>query len=241
MNQTSKLILSHKDVQEMLDSMLRDSGPWWDFFYEDRTKKVPFFVHVPDENLKQYMDSNLIPIGKVLELGCGPGRNAIYLAEQGCQVDAVDISSEAIKWARERAKDLSAVIEFLCCDIFSLPIQAESYEFVYDSGCFHHIAPHRRMSYVELVSKALQPGGHFALSCFTDGPNNPATQGSMLSDWDVYKLGSLKGGLGYSPDKLKAIFHEFEPIEIRKMKKIEQPAEVFGESFLWTALFRKKT
>lgn len=41
--------------------------------------------------------------GRVLELGYGNGRNAVYLAGQGCHADAVDFSAKAIGWARERA------------------------------------------------------------------------------------------------------------------------------------------
>ncbi|TKH08784.1 SAM-dependent methyltransferase, partial [Bacillus wiedmannii] len=44
----------------------------------------------------------------------------------------------------------------------------------------------------------------------------------------------------YSEEKLRDIFDEFEVIEIRKMKQIDQPNTMFGESFLWTALFKKK-
>jgi len=105
--------------------------------------------------------------GRVLELGCGPGRNALYLAGQGCKVDAVDISAEAIQWAEERARDSGLEINFLCQSIFDLQIEASTYDIVYDSGCFHHIPPHRRMSYVELVQRALKPAGLFGLACFT--------------------------------------------------------------------------
>ena len=39
--------------------------------------------------------------GRVLELGCGPGRNAIYMAEKGYKVDAIDISEHAIEWGKD--------------------------------------------------------------------------------------------------------------------------------------------
>ncbi|PGO24817.1 SAM-dependent methyltransferase, partial [Bacillus thuringiensis] len=60
------------------------------------------------------------------------------------------------------------------------------------------------------------------------------------TDWDVYREWSLQGGLAYSEEKLREIFKEFEVIEIRRMKQMKQPNEMFGESFLWTALFKKK-
>jgi cyclopropane fatty-acyl-phospholipid synthase-like methyltransferase len=105
---------------------------------------------------------------------------------------------------------------------------------VYDSGCFHHIAPHRRMSYLNLINKALKPNGFFALTCFIQGGE---FGGAEISDWEVYKLRSLKGGLGYTEEKLRAVFKDYKEIEIRRMKKITQPNVVFGESDLLTGLF----
>jgi hypothetical protein len=56
-------------------------GAWWDEFFEDRSKPFPFFVEWPDENLVAWFGAGLLTPGRVLELGCGPGRNAIYLVE----------------------------------------------------------------------------------------------------------------------------------------------------------------
>ncbi len=55
---------------------------WWDEFFADRAKPCPFFVEWPDENLVAWFGEGLLVPGRVLELGCGPGRNAIYLPGQ---------------------------------------------------------------------------------------------------------------------------------------------------------------
>lgn len=99
------MICSVDDILRMLDSFFRDEGQWWDEFYKDRHKNIPFFVNAPDENLVSYFEDGRMQCGRALELGCGPGRNALYMVRQGCTVDAVDISKEAIRWAKERAKD----------------------------------------------------------------------------------------------------------------------------------------
>jgi hypothetical protein len=108
---------------------------------------------------------------------------------------------------------------------------------VYDSGCFHHLAPHRRMSYLNLIKKALKPNGFFAITCFVQGGE---LGGAEISDWEVYRLRSLKGGLGYTEDKLRSIFKDFNVIEIRNMIETTQRNNVFGVSGLLTALFQKK-
>ncbi|MFJ8118290.1 cyclopropane fatty-acyl-phospholipid synthase-like methyltransferase [Bacillus sp. RC55] len=98
-------ISSYEDLLNMLDSLLREPAQFWDDFYSNREKEIPFFTNKPDENLVSYFEKKLLNSGKVLELGCGPGRNAIYFAENGCLVDAVDLSKESIHWATERAKE----------------------------------------------------------------------------------------------------------------------------------------
>ncbi|MEB1808990.1 MAG: class I SAM-dependent methyltransferase [Bacillaceae bacterium] len=229
-------IYDYEELLNMLDSLLREPTQFWDNFYSDRAKGVPFFENIPDENLVSYFNNGVFTKGKVLELGCGAGRNAIYFAENGCSVDAVDLSKESLKWAEERANEKNVSVNFINENIFELDFEENSYDIVYDSGCFHHIAPHRRMSYINLVKRALKPNGHFALICFIQGG---VLGGAEISDWEVYRLRSLKGGLGYTDEKLRTIFEDLREIEIRKMKIIEQPDVVFGVPDFLTALFQK--
>jgi SAM-dependent methyltransferase len=114
-------------------------------------------------------------------------------------------------------------VNFINENIFNLDIEEGTYDIVYDSGCFHHIAPHRRMSYINLVKRALKPNGFFAITCFVRGGE---LGGAEISDWEVYKLRSLKGGLGYTEEKLRSIFKDFKEVEIRKMNEIKPPNDV---------------
>ncbi len=230
---TEEAIYSIEDILRMLDLFFRDEDQWWDEFYSDRNREVPFFVNAPDENLVSYFGDGHMQRGKALELGCGPGRNALYLARQGCKVDAVDISKEAILWAKERTKESRPEINFICQSIFDLQPEASAYDIVYDSGCFHHIPPHRRFSYIKLVQNALKPSGFFGLVCFT--PEG----GSDLSDWEVYRQRKLGGGLGYSEEKLRRIFEgTFEIIEFRRMREMDPGNGIFGKDFCWTVLMQ---
>ncbi|MEH7238007.1 class I SAM-dependent methyltransferase [Bacillus sp. JJ1562] len=226
-------ILSYDDLLEMLDDFLREPKGFWEGFYEDRTKDIPFFkITGPDENLVEYFNKGLAP-KRVLELGCGPGRNAIYMAKKGCEIDALDIAENAIAWAKERANSEGVDINFHCISLFDFAFEQHSYDFIYDCGLFHHLAPHRRLTYIEILKRALKPDGQFAIVCFN-------TDGALAtSDWDVYKEKSLKRGIGYTEDRLKEVFEkDFKIKEFRKMKKIIQPDDVFGEDFLWTSLMQ---
>jgi SAM-dependent methyltransferase len=231
-----KTILNNEDLFEMLDHLLRDPREFWENFYVDRDKEIPFFkIKGPDENLVDYFQNDIKPV-RVLELGCGPGRNAIFMAQKGCRVDALDISKNAIDWAKERANEAGMDINFHCQSFYEFSFEANSYDFVYDCGFLHHLAPHRRLTYLEILKKALKPNGYFGLVCFnTDGALD-------TSDWEIYKSGSLKRGIGYTEERLKQVFAmDFETVHFRKMKKIAPPCELFGEDFLWATLMKIKT
>ncbi|MGI4895479.1 MAG: class I SAM-dependent methyltransferase [Janthinobacterium lividum] len=68
---------------------------------------MPFFEDKPNKNLVPYLDRGLVPVGRALDLGCGPGRNALHLAGRGFKVGAIDLSRRAIGWADERGTDRS--------------------------------------------------------------------------------------------------------------------------------------
>ena len=208
---------------------------WWGEFFADRAKPCPFFVDWPDENLVQWFGDGTLSPGRVLELGCGHGRNALYLARQGCRVDAVDFSAQAIAWARERAQAARAAVRFQRCSIFDATITGGSYGLVYDSGCFHHIPPRRRRDYLDLVSRALRPGGSYGLVCFR--PEG----GSGYTDEQVYERGSLGGGLGYPASRLRSLW-DTAPFSLRVLRQMRKPADqepCFGEDFLWVLLATK--
>jgi SAM-dependent methyltransferase len=226
-------IRSTEDVLDLLDGFFTRDADWWDEFYADRDKPIPFFVAKPDENLVSYLDNGKLAPGRALDLGCGPGRNALHLAGKGFSVDAVDLSPTAIAWARERAGD--ADIRFLCGDAFALDLDGP-YDLIYDSGCFHHLAPHRRVSYLALLNRHLAPGGHLGLTCFAAGVEG---SGSETSDAELYRRGSLEGGLAYSPKALRWIFADLTEVELRLMTDEPEGSPNFGEPFLLTALFRK--
>lgn len=218
------------------DRWTADAASWWDGFYADRSKPVPFFVAKPDENLVSCLERGLLTPGRALDLGCGPGRNALHLAAAGFEVDAVDLSPAALDWARDRAAETSSPVRFLCGDAFALAGTAlrGPYDLIYDSGCFHHLPPHRRLSYLALLDRCLAPGGHFALTCFAAG-----AMGSELDDRDFYRGRGLQGGLAYTPDSLRAVFAGLTERELRRMRDEPPNSPHFGEPFLWTALFRR--
>jgi len=221
--------MNHDDL-ERLDARLQGKDQEdWTRFYEDRARPIPFFVDAPDESLAEWLEAGRSPGGRALELGCGNGRNAVFLARNGYAVDAIDYAPTAIEWARQRVAEHGADVRLLQRSVFDLDLPPASYNLVYDSGCFHHIAPHRRPGYVDLVARALRPGGWFGMVCFR--PEG----GSGWSDDEVYERGSLGGGLGYSEERLREIWSRALQVRsIRPMRSLDAAGGLFGLPFLWT-------
>ncbi|MGW7582620.1 class I SAM-dependent methyltransferase [Kitasatospora sp. NPDC054768] len=232
----NRTIRTTEDVLALLDGLFPPAEPFWDRFYADRSAERPFFTPKPDENLASYLDRGLLAPGRALDLGCGAGRNAVHLASLGFEVDAVDLSATAVTWAEERAREAGAGtgLRFHRASIFEARLPHAHYDLVYDSGCLHHLPPHRRVSYLALLDRVLAPGGHFAVTAFAAGAT-----GSERTDEELYRLGALEGGLAYSPDELRSLFREFTPLEIRPMAAQGPGSTLFGVPFLLTALFRR--
>jgi SAM-dependent methyltransferase len=185
------------------------------------------------ENLVEWFQQGRLQSGRALDIGCGNARNSIYLAQHGFTVDAVDHSASAVDWARDEVSKAGVSVSVHCMSIFDFEAQAGAYDLVYDSGCFHHIPPHQRADYVQLVSNALKPGAAFGLVCFA--PEG----GSGRTDDDVYAQGSLGWGLGYHESRLREIWGSaFEVQVFRRMRELASSADVFGKGFLWAMLAR---
>lgn len=218
-----------------LDSLFASRGAqWWDNFYADKSRPVPFFCDAPDESLHEWIGARPIARGKALDIGSGNGRNSIFLAKCGFEVHAIDLSCTANDWLRQRADEAGVAVTVHHQSVFDVDFQPGGFDLIYDSGCFHHLPPHRRAGYVQIVANLLKPGGWFGLSCFR--PEG----GSGFTDAQVYERKSLGGGLGYNDVQLRQFWGAVLSIQVlRQMHVHETGSGLFGEAFLWALLAQK--
>ena len=142
----------------------------WDERYQ--TGDLPWDTQRHDKHLEQVLAEYSIEPCTTLELGCGTGTNAIWLAERGFRVTALDVSSVAIEMAREKASREGATVEFLTADILTDKIPGAPFAFAFDRGCFHSFDElPDGVAYAEGVRGCLADGGLWlSLIGNTDGP-----------------------------------------------------------------------
>lgn len=108
--------------------------------------------------------AELIPAGAtVLDVGCGAGAEAVFLAHLGFRAIGVDTSAEAIALAGRRAAEAGVEVDFNVADATDLPLADDSVDFAMDRGCFHVIDRDRRRDYARELHRVLRPGARLLL------------------------------------------------------------------------------
>jgi len=152
-----------------------------------------------------------LPAGRALDLGCGYGRSAIYLARQGWLVDGVDFVPQAITEARKRAREanLTQRVNFYQSSVADLHFLEPTYTLAVDVGCFHSLTPDEQKSYRDQLRRLLAPDALFLLFARTfsgddepeDGPPTVAeAQLQVLFEHD-FQLEYVEKGVTQVEDK----------------------------------------
>jgi len=139
----------------------------WDERYEQGDPEaMPWFYPDLDPEIDAALRRWLPAPARVLDLGAGPGTQAIELARRGHQVTGTDVAPAAIRKAAERAADVGVDVVFRVDDVL-VSVLAERFDLVVDRGCFHVFEPHLRPAYMQTLSRLLDPGGLFFLKTFS--------------------------------------------------------------------------
>jgi cyclopropane fatty-acyl-phospholipid synthase-like methyltransferase len=104
--------------------------------------------------------------GRALDIGCGTGAHAVYLAELGFSVVGVDFVPAALEHARRRADNAGVALELVQSDVLAYgPVGG--FDVVVDSGCLHHVPSSKVGAYRALLDRWLLPGGDYLLVHFS--------------------------------------------------------------------------
>lgn len=125
-----------------------------------KTGDLPWNIERADYNLVGIVESHPVEPCKALDVGCGTGDNAIWLAREGFRVTGVDYSELAIDFARKKAGEAKAEVKFHVADFLNNSIPGAPFGFIFDRGCFHSFdTPADRKKYAKNVFLYLENNG----------------------------------------------------------------------------------
>ena len=165
----------------------------------------------------------------VLSVADGEGRNAVWLAEQGCQVSATEISPVALEKAAKLAKGRHVEVDWLQADILNWEWPLEAYDAVV--GIFVQFAtPAERPRQIGGMKQAVKPGGLLFLQGYTPKQLEFRTGGPSA----VENL--------YTEAMLRELFSDWEIVSLREHEDtIEEGTAHVGRSALIDLVARKPT
>jgi SAM-dependent methyltransferase len=127
----------------------------------------PWDTKAPKGNVIAWHEAGVIH-DDVLDIGCGLGDNAIYLAQHGYRVTGLDIAPTALITAEHRAIQAGVKIRFATADATRLDGYNGAFDTVIDSGCYHCLDDAGRADYAVAVHSVTRPGATLLLSAFSD-------------------------------------------------------------------------
>lgn len=214
--------------KNIINSSIYGSGEFFDKTYKD---KIPAWGYEPAIFLKESLSK--FPKGAIiLDLGCGTGRNAHYLAEKGFNVYAYDISDEAIQQANKINSDALFYVRNLAEEDWG----DMQYDVVIDFGYFHFFTPDKRSHYHEQLNNVLKPGGIYVNESGRNCIGDVYTPGP---DPDIAKPN--KNPHMYAPPSVdKNEWNEFNYLNIEILEEKELPPyKYFGSYPCWNLLAHK--
>jgi methyl halide transferase len=135
-------------------------------------KNTPWDSGEPSLELQRVLQEDWFPPGRVLELGCGTGTNAIFLAQMDFEVTAVDVAPLALEKARTKAAEACASVNFLQADALALPELGAPFPFVFDRGVYHHLRTVDLQRFLATLAKVTAIGGYYLT--LAGNANDPA-------------------------------------------------------------------
>ncbi len=159
--------------------------------------------HVPSELAELVTGTDAPAPGRALDIGCGTGTHAVYLAREGWQVTGIDAVEHALELARRRAADADVAVQWLKADVAKLgALDIEpGFTLVYDRGCFHDLGDDAREAYARGVTALAAPDARLLLMAFAPGRRLAAPRGvsddeiraRFAPSWDVVSIRPDRG------------------------------------------------
>ena len=151
----------------------------------------------------------LLPRGKALDVAAGEGKNAVFLAQSGFAVEAVDISQKGLRKARRLAREKGVKVKTVLADLDHYPIEKERYDLITD---FYFLD--RRL--IPRIKRGLKKGGRVVFETYLmeqsslcqEGPRNPKyllKHNELLTLFKGFRILFYREGIFREGGKKKAV------------------------------------
>jgi cyclopropane fatty-acyl-phospholipid synthase-like methyltransferase len=127
----------------------------------------PWDIGQPQPAIVRLAEQGVIG-GDVIDVGCGTGENALYLASRGLVVVGVDAAPTAIARAAEKARQRGSAATFLVADTLALDGLERQFDMAIDCGLFHTFSDTQRVAFERSLHATLRPGARYLLLCFSE-------------------------------------------------------------------------
>lgn len=198
---------TRKKLDELLASdFYRDNLDFWDRAWGmcktayTQMPELPYLEDIPAQLEKRGNKT-------ILDLGCGSGWLSVYLARRGFSVTGVDVSTNALRLAKEWADQEDLDIQFDVGDMADLPYPDGAFDAVVANSIFEHLPLDMTIATIEKLKHILVPGGSF-VGCFDKVGGGPGEYYELEDHTHVYTDKARKGMLlrCYSDDELRDVF-----------------------------------
>jgi len=163
----------------------------WETHYE--SGNTPWDSRVTPPEVQAFWATDRLPrAGLAIDVGCGPGTNAAYLARLGLTVIGTDLAGRALNLAHHRLQAepaaLRSRVSFVQSDVIQLPFQRVNADYMLDIGCFHGLPSGLREQYVAGIVNNLRAGGYYqlyAFDCLADLTDDPIRKQRGMQEDEV--------------------------------------------------------
>lgn len=194
----------------------------WDVDYRGSHPPVWDIGRPADELVKVVTEGKVRP-GRAVDLCCGSGSDAIYLAAKGFDVTGIDIAPTALGQAQRKGAAAGVSVQWLLADVLRPP-ELKPFDFIYDRGCYHVVRDQNLPAYLESLRALSHPGTKFLLLA------------SRVNEHEANATAS-----GVTEEEIRYDFLESFDLEwLREVRLESNKEEGHSDPPGWSALFTRK-
>ena len=162
------------------------------------------------------------PGKKLLDIGAGIGRHALFFAKQGIEVTALDISSNGLNIIRNKADTMGLTIRTIAADMHSIPLENECFDYIVAYHSIYHTDYSGLTKIIKEMHRLLKKGGEIFLTLLSENDSEFITHHKESDNKTLIKReeeGTFLTHLYLNENDIRQLFHEFTIIRIKEVKE----------------------